>query len=191
MRMGLFTVPILLLPGGITKLRVWENRYIRLVKQALEDKTGFVLAMKEGDNICAYGTQVEIIDFELLPDGFLGITVKATARVHIHHILQEEEDNLWVGYISVLPDWPDNHEQANELGVALKALFSHYPEHIKQFGDAANFSELRWVCQRWLEIVPLTSKQKQWLISQSSLDDAKNFLSTILYEEPSNNQHTT
>ncbi len=71
MQLGLFPLPLFLLPGGITKLRIFEPRYVRLVKESMANNQGFVLAMKEGDELCPYGTHVDIIDFETLPMGYL------------------------------------------------------------------------------------------------------------------------
>ncbi|MDD1783687.1 LON peptidase substrate-binding domain-containing protein [Enterovibrio sp. ZSDZ35] len=183
MQLGLFPLPIFLLPNGITTLRIFEPRYVRLVKESMADNRGFVLAMREGDAICAYGTLVHIIDFEMLPDGLLGITIQGTSRVQLSDITQQNEDGLWVGEITSLPDWPTSEEQSGVLGDALGLLFESHPEHAAQYRQTLNLESLSWVCQRWLEILPLANQQRQWFLAQSDLDEAKSFISLLLTQE--------
>ncbi|RXJ70374.1 ATP-dependent protease [Veronia nyctiphanis] len=183
MHLGLFPLPLFLLPGGITKLRIFEPRYVRLVKETMQSGNGFVLAMKDGDAICRFGTLVDIVDFEQLPDGLLGITIKGRCRVKITNIGQEE-DNLWVGDISSLSDWPSvAHNLPENVTDALKNVFDKYPEHAAQYNTGKiDFSDTVWVCQRWLEVLPLENSQKQWFISQDNADEARSFIIHLLSE---------
>ena len=58
-----------------------------MVKNSLKDDSGFVIAFFEEENsessvtISKKGTYVRIIDFNNLPNGLLGITVKAEDKV--------------------------------------------------------------------------------------------------------------
>ncbi|MCC4797247.1 ATP-dependent protease [Enterovibrio norvegicus] len=182
MQLGLFPLPLFLLPGGITKLRIFEPRYVRLVKESMAEQKGFVLAMKEGDAICTYGTHVQIIDFETLPDGLLGITIKGLSRVKLSHI-DKENDGLWVGHTEALPDWPPSNADTGLLGEALKALFKTHPEHASQYEEVLCFNDVNWVCQRWLEVLPLANNQRQWFIAQHDAEDAMQFITVLLTEE--------
>ncbi|WP_332308911.1 LON peptidase substrate-binding domain-containing protein [Enterovibrio coralii] len=153
------------------------------MKESMADNRGFVLAMKDGDAICAYGTLVHIVDFETLPDGLLGITIKGASRVQITDVTQQDSDGLWKGDVSFLPEWPASTENAGVLGQALEALFESHPEHAAQYNQTLDIDNLSWVCQRWLEILPLGNQQRQWFMAQSDLDEAKNFISMLLIEE--------
>ena len=44
MQLGVFPLPIILFPNGITRLRIFEPRYVRLVKQAAAGD-GFALSV--------------------------------------------------------------------------------------------------------------------------------------------------
>ena len=61
-----------------------------MVKNSLKDDSGFVIAFFEEENsessvaISKKGTYVKIIDFNNLPNGLLGITVKAEDLSLIH-----------------------------------------------------------------------------------------------------------
>ncbi|WP_325892487.1 LON peptidase substrate-binding domain-containing protein [Grimontia sp. NTOU-MAR1] len=181
MQLGLFPLPLFLLPGGVTKLRIFEPRYVRLVKESMANDSGFVLAMKDGDAICRFGTHVKIVDFETLPDGLLGVTIRGISRVKLANIGQEE-DGLWISDTEVLPDWNEN-EGAGDLGTALENLFEAHPEHASQYNSEHRFDDMLWVCQRWLEILPLANNQRQWFLAQHDLQEAKQFISLLLSEE--------
>ncbi|MFD2180353.1 LON peptidase substrate-binding domain-containing protein [Veronia pacifica] len=181
MRLGLFPLPLFLLPGGVTKLRIFEPRYVRLVKEAMHSGNGFVLSMKDGDAICRFGTLVDIIDFEQLPDGLLGITIRGKSRAKIFNVAQED-DKLWVGDVEALGDWPADFESLpDRVTNALKSIFDQHPQHAAQYDDEpADFSDSVWVCQRWLEVLPLENSQKQWFISQDNAEEAKSFIIHLL-----------
>ncbi len=179
MTLALFPLPLFLLPGGITKLRIFEPRYIRLVKESCDNGQGFVLAMKNADDMLPYGTLVTITDFETLPDGLLGITIQANHRVEIFNIFQEK-DGLWKGDIELLLDWSLTQESAGLLGEQLVLLFASHPLHAAQYHDELDFNNLTWVCQRWLEVLPLSNEQQQWFLSQNSYKAARDFITDIL-----------
>lgn len=183
----LFPLPLFLLPGGRARLRIFEPRYLRLVRECSTEGEGFVLAMMQGQSLCEYGTLVEIIDFESLPDGLLGITIAARQRVKLNSFHQEY-DKLWVGDITPLEDWPrqkpekaTSHTQ-KRISDGLSDLFMSYPEHAQQY-DAPRFDDITWTCQRWLEVLPLSTAQKQWFIAQDNVEEAKQFIGHLLEEE--------
>ncbi|WP_025674421.1 LON peptidase substrate-binding domain-containing protein [Salinivibrio socompensis] len=177
-----------LLPGGIAKLRIFEPRYLRLVRECSANQEGFVLAMMQGKRLYRYGTLVDIVDFETLPDGLLGITIAGRQRVEIQST-EQEADKLWLGDIQALNDWPHDefidHEESEEkvrIAAGLKHVFAAHPDHAEQY-EAPYFEDLTWSCQRWLEILPLSNAQKQWFIAQESADEAKQFISQLLEQE--------
>ncbi|WP_025740460.1 LON peptidase substrate-binding domain-containing protein [Salinivibrio socompensis] len=184
----LFPLPLFLLPGGIAKLRIFEPRYLRLVRECSANQEGFVLAMMQGKRLYRYGTLVDIVDFETLPDGLLGITIAGRQRVEIQST-EQEADKLWLGDIQALNDWPHDefidHEESEEkvrIAAGLKHVFAAHPDHAEQY-EAPYFEDLTWSCQRWLEILPLSNAQKQWFIAQESADEAKQFISQLLEQE--------
>ncbi|OOF14479.1 LON peptidase substrate-binding domain-containing protein [Salinivibrio sp. PR919] len=183
----LFPLPLFLLPGGRAKLRIFEPRYLRLVRECTANGEGFVLAMMQGQRLYKYGTLVDIVDFETLPDGLLGITIAGRQRVEIMST-EQAPDKLWLGDIRTLHDWPhddyvdntDDEVQAR-IATSLKHVFAAHPDHAEQY-EQPHFEDVTWACQRWLEILPLTSAQKQWFIAQDSADEAKQFIHQLLEE---------
>ena len=43
MKRAIFPLPVFILPEGATKLRIFEQRYLDMVKEAAKDNTGFVV----------------------------------------------------------------------------------------------------------------------------------------------------
>ncbi len=190
MKMPLFPLDLYLLPDGIGQLRVFEPRYLRLVKLAMEgdQPQGFGLCMKIDNDFCRFGTRVKIIDFDRLENGMLTVTIQGVEKFLLSRCW-EEEDELNFGEIESLPNWPtiplgiDHQDKA--ISDSLAAIFNEYPEYAHHY-PTPNFDDMTWVCQRWLEILPLETNQKQWFMSRLDPKDALNFLHDVI-EQALNN----
>ncbi|HAD49198.1 MAG: hypothetical protein CMF12_07925 [Idiomarina sp.] len=179
----LFPLTAHVLPEGRLRLRIFEPRYTRLVKRCMSEQSDFVICMfdpnqsKETENyILPFGTAVQIIDFEMLDDGFLGITVEGKDRVHIHdhHV---ESDGLNLGHVERLPAWPNKALSSDKIVLKerLEEIFQVYPELANLYQDE-RFDELSWLCQRWLEILPLDVHAKQQLIKADNPLEVSEYL---------------
>ena len=121
----IFPLKIVALPGSIQSLQIFEPRYVNMVKNSLKDDSGFVIAFFEEENsessvaISKKGTYVKIIDFNNLPNGLLGITVKAEDKVSIKNLCQLE-DGLNIGEVEPMID-PEVDDQA---------ILAEYPEFV-------------------------------------------------------------
>ncbi|ABS08770.1 MULTISPECIES: LON peptidase substrate-binding domain-containing protein [Shewanella] len=162
MKLPLFPLPICLLPEGYTQLRVFEPRYKRLVAESLKSGEGFGLCMLEedGKTIQPIGTLVHIIDFETLPDGLLGISIQGSKRFKVNEI-SIEDDGLKRGDVSFIDNWPATRIATDEryLSQMLQNILKEYPQHLKHY-QAEQFEDIAWVCQRWLEILPVQASEK-------------------------------
>ncbi len=73
----------------------------------MRNETGFVITLSKkntsGDSFMSQGTFVEIIDFNQLPNGLLGITVKGTQKVSIKSV-EQVESGLHYAKISLIPE---------------------------------------------------------------------------------------
>ncbi|WP_339723955.1 LON peptidase substrate-binding domain-containing protein [uncultured Paraglaciecola sp.] len=187
-----FTVPLFplsahLLPGGRMSLRIFEPRYVRLIKEACIADTGFGICMlnSQGDknkneHIYPIGTYVKIIDFDLLEDGILGVTVEAQKCFKIASITTEDDD-LRIGRCQWLDVWegkPLKHTMAG-LSDRLKEIFDKYPEQ-KLLYLNPQFNDPIWVIYRWLEIVPVNAEQKQHYLQQKDCVKALDFLTQLV-----------
>lgn len=183
----IFPLTSQVLPEGRMKLRIFEPRYIRLVKDTLQNDATFVIAMFDNDSAvpeCApirtYGTSVKIIDFEPLADGLLGITVEGQRRVRINnHWL--ESDNLRMGNVENLPAWPPAElpNTCQSLKDKLQEAFETYPE-LSELLPQLSYERLDWLCSRWLEILPLDTDTKQRLIKEESCLKVQEYLLNLI-----------
>ena len=93
----IFPLKLVVLPGTIQGLQIFEPRYLNMVKQCMSDASNFVISYKSDRSddfdfgIEKVGTSVQIVDFNNLPNGLLGITVKAESKVSLNNIVQLED----------------------------------------------------------------------------------------------------
>ena len=170
----LFPLGTVLFPGGPLPLRIFETRYIDLVRRCLRDGSGFgVVMIREGVEAGGpaltfdVGTYARIVDFSQQPDGLLGIRAAGERRFRIL-ARRRERDGLNVADVEWLPDESSSPlpEEFAELGPALDAILSQvgepYASLEPHLGDAA------WVAGRLAEILPIPPGHKQHCLE---LDD--------------------
>lgn len=113
-----FPLPIFLLPGGAVRLRVFEPRYLKMVKIASQEK-GFVVWLNENKtkpghssnpsniNSTCWGSWVDIVNFDLGDDGVLEIDVKCHRLVELTSF-EKDNDNLIFSTVGELNHWTEN-----------------------------------------------------------------------------------
>ncbi|WP_343860474.1 LON peptidase substrate-binding domain-containing protein [Aliiglaciecola litoralis] len=183
----LFPLSAHVLPGGVMSLRIFEPRYVRMVKEACANGTGFAICMlnAQGDksnnqHIYPLGTYVTVEDFDLLDDGLLGITVKGHRCIRIESITTEE-DGLRIGQCR----WQDNWkcaidaETITPMDARLREIFEKYPE-VKNLYPSPEFDNPIWVIYRWLELLPVNAEQKQAFLEEKDCRTALEFLSQLV-----------
>ncbi|MDN8668582.1 LON peptidase substrate-binding domain-containing protein, partial [Stenotrophomonas indicatrix] len=86
----LFPLHTTLLPGAAIGLRVFEPRYLDLVRETGRSGEGFgVCLILEGNEVgapatpAAFGVQVKIEDFDVGADGVLQLRLRGTRRFHV------------------------------------------------------------------------------------------------------------
>ncbi|MCL5050988.1 LON peptidase substrate-binding domain-containing protein [Aliidiomarina maris] len=186
-KIALFPLTSHVLPGGRLQLRIFEQRYIRMVKEALTAQSGFGICMlnpkgKTEDNthILPIGTLVHVVDFESLPDGMLGITVAGEQLFEIQDI-DTAKDGLRSGDVTLREHWPTSAITDEDilLRQRLQEVFDAYPE-LSQLYPEKKFDDEPWICQRWLEILPLEPQKKQELLSSKHTQPVKEFIRQLV-----------
>lgn len=191
--LALFPLTTHVLPGGRTHLRIFEPRYLRMVKESLLNNSGFGLCMLDPDgskadntHIFPRGTLVQIVDFTQHEDGLLGITVAGQQMFDIQSI-DQDHDGLRHGVVELLPDqgidqeWPDEAHH-KMLRQRLIEVFDSYPEISELYPDKKLDDEL-WVCQRWLELLPLKPCVKQELLRELGTATVPEYLFSLFQQE--------
>jgi len=170
----LFPLGTVLFPGGPLPLRIFETRYIDLVRRCLRDGSGFgVVLIREGVEAGGpaltfdVGTYARIVDFSQQPDGLLGIRAAGERRFRILE-RRRERDGLNVADVEWLPEETSQPlpEEFAELAPALDAILTQVGESFasleRRLDDAA------WVAGRLAEILPIAPGHKQHCLE---LDD--------------------
>jgi len=176
----LFPLNVVLFPGGPLPLRIFEPRYVDMVKRCMRDGAPFgVVAIDDGSaeagetaakTFAAIGTSARIVDFDLLDDGLLGITCRGERRFRVlgHH---RANDGLNVGRIAWLDPAPADIELASlpEEHAHLRDLLQRvWPEIVEAYaGIEPRFEDAGWVGARLAEILPLQTADKQFLLELS------------------------
>jgi Lon protease-like protein len=166
----LFPLSTVLFPGGPLRLRIFEPRYLDMVRRCLRESRAFgVVLILEGAeagtvaSVAATGTSARLVDFDTLPDGLLGIDCVGEQRFRLRRRWQQA-DGLNLAEVDYLPD---------DAPCALPAELAHLGELLRevlpQLGDrythvTASYEDAGWVGNRWAEVLPLTSAEKQQLL---------------------------
>ena len=183
----LFPLSAHLLPGGRLALRIFEPRYVRMVKEACAKNTGIGMCMLDAkaeiatnQHILPIGTYARIIDFDLLKDGLLGITVEGE-RCFTIGTIHTEADGLRVGECEWLDGWDLQleHQQLQPMVSRLKEIFATYPDISDLYNDP-KFNDASWVVYRWLELLPIDAPYKQQLLSQQDGVKALEYLTQLV-----------
>ena len=170
----LFPLNAVLFPDGPLALRIFEARYLDLVRRCLKEGSCFgvvlIIAGAEAGSVSAVaevGTSARLIDFDTLPDGLLGVTGLGERRFRVQRRWQQE-DGLNLGEVEYLP---------GDEPCAVPASCAHLGELLRELlpklGGAyarmdGHYDDAGWVANRWAEILPLTMAERLRLLS---LDD--------------------
>lgn len=189
----LFPLQTVLFPDGYLKLRIFEQRYIDMVRECSLRNCNFgvcLIGNPEGGNQPAshmrIGTTAEICDFSTLEDGLLGITalgrrrfIVQKTRMRDNGLLMAEVETLQeTGSVEV----PDEYALLTMIaGRFMEQLGHHYPAfQPRQLQDA------HWVGYRLAELLPLDNREKQMLLQISDPLERLQVLVDVLprFQEP-------
>ena len=183
----IFPLQIVVLPGTLQSLQIFEPRYLNMVKDCMTHQKGFVISFKsdKSDNINfgieKRGTLVDIIDFNNLPNGLLGITVKAKEKVDIKSIVQLE-DRSYIGEIlpQVEPQVDDQSLLAKypDLLDVLTQLKDH--PNIKTLPIEIDLTSADSVTYHLGSLIPLSTDEKQLLLNAFDAGQRLKILSKII-----------
>lgn len=167
----IFPLQAVLFPGGALNLRIFEPRYLDMVRACARDAAGFgVCLILEGREAgeaampAAVGTLARITDFCTLPDGLLGIGAEGGERFQVTttHV---RDNGLVQGEVRF---WPD--EAVVPVPAEHGLLATILERLLEQIGgpmakvDRCRFDDASWVGFRLAELLPLAQAEKQQLL---------------------------
>lgn len=181
----IFPLPVFLLPNGVTRLRIFEPRYLKLVKIATT-KQGFVILLNSESlplPKIIWGSWVEIINFDQDEGGVLEIDVKCKSLVRLLSIFQTDEE-LQFSSISEIKHWSQKIErtQFNALSASLETVFENNKKLSGLYHHKPT-NNTHWVVARWLELLPIKLEIKNTFIYDHNFQEAENFVQSIIIKD--------
>lgn len=185
MNIPIFPLPVFLLPGGMTRLRIFEPRYLRMVKLATANQ-GFAIvlnAQDEGVVQLKWASWVDIVDFDQEESGMLTIDVQCKSLVSLSNVTQDN-DGLRFADVKELSHWPivSKSAIASTLTTSLEKVFEQTPM-LRDLYRGEFKSEVNWVYSRWLELLPVSLSDKQIFSNANSFEQAEILLNDIIVEK--------
>jgi hypothetical protein len=172
-RLPLFPLNTVVFPGGRLPLKVFEQRYLDMIKQAIADNTPFgICAIREGTETGTpavpypIGTCVRVTDWDMPQPGILHIETQAQERFVIRSV-HTEPSGLLIGAVEGVSSEsaaaiPDELELAVEI---LRHIIDEYGDvHFPLPHDLGNAA---WVSHRLSEVLPLKLSIKQNLLEMN------------------------
>lgn len=165
----LFLLGNVLHAGGRLELRVFEARYMDMVKDCLRRDSGFgVCLLAQGEEVgkagmpYSVGTLAKIVDWDMPQFGILNLVVNGDRRFRVlsHRI---DHGGLVRAQVEWLPDppiapIPGDYARLVPMLRALVEALEDPPPQPYRFFDAG------WVADRWAELLPLPLELRQQML---------------------------
>ena len=167
----IFPLPVVLFPGGYLPLRIFEQRYIDMVRDCSARGGRFGVCLvnnpeREGQaaSHLSIGTMAEICDFSTLDDGLLGIVTRGRQRFVIQST-RMRDNALLMARINLLSEAepvqvPEEYSVLSLIaGRFMEQLGVNFPEF-----QPDDLQDASWVGYRLSELLPLDNEEKQALL---------------------------
>lgn len=177
----LFPLQATLFPGGLLPLRIFEVRYLDLIKKCIADGTQFgVVALHSGSEVrtpqggevlAGHGTMARIDAWEAPMPGLLHVKCSGTLRFALS-ASSVGKYGLWHGEAAELAEDPRvpvpaaQQAAADRLGRLITELQKNrVPADEMPILRPYRLEECGWVANRWGELLPLPVEEKQLLLA--------------------------
>ena len=176
----LFPLGTVLFPAGVLPLRVFEVRYLDMVRKCQQAGAPFgVVCLRSGsevrkagapqEQLHAVGTLALITQLQSPQPALIHLECEGTQRFHIQrsHVLPH---GLWVADVQLLPaDHPTVvPPHLMVASAALARVLASLPERPGQRPTsqptADQLGDCGWVANRWCELLPVPQELKQQLM---------------------------
>jgi len=173
----LFPLNVVIFPQGLLPLKIFEARYLDMVRNCLRTKTGFgVVAANQGKNALPFadvGTAFTIADADVPSPGLMMIQCAGQQRFRVKSAHQAD-DGLWMGEVEdieqdqsiSIPD--DLKLTSTYLERLIKSLRQADQQNGLPFLEPFKLDDCAWVANRWCELLEMPIAQKQRLLELDS-----------------------
>ena len=189
----LFPLNTVLFPGGVLPLKVFEKRYIDMVRDCMKREVGFgIVLIKSGSEVGAaaepeaVGCLATIARWDMEKLGLLLLHAEGGQRFRILQTRELSDHRLEARVAMIAADKPV-HVSAMHVrcAKALKLVIDDINakgqaeqgiEFVSPFATPLQFDDAGWVANRWCEILPIPLRARQKLLE---LDDAQSRLAVV------------
>ncbi len=183
----LFPLHTVLVPGAALDLRVFEPRYLDLVRDCGRSGTGFgICLIGTGGEVgapatpVALGTEARIEDFGSGADGLLQLRLRGGRRFRV--VRTTVRDN---GLVVAEVDWcaSDPVVELQPQHALLGEVLRRIHERVGGAGARApedRYDDAAWVGWRLAELLPLSPRQRQGLLQEDDPDRRLDALLALL-----------
>lgn len=173
----LFPLNSVVFPKGRISLQIFETRYVDMIAECMRDGSGFGIVLIEtgsevarlGEKLDVHrvGTYCEMVDWNQLPSGLLGITAEGK---HTFQLVDTWRENNQLCRARV------RYRAIDSIGAAPLEVTEDYFEYVELMRGLSRhpaienmnldvvYSDLREVTWRLSELLPITHKEKQSLL---------------------------
>ena len=166
----LFPLGTVLFPGGVLPLRVFEARYVDMMRECMKaDRPFGVCLIKEGSETGTpavphdAGCLAGIVDFDMQQLGVLNIRTHGGGRFRVL-ATRNEASGLVRAHAEAIADDPALPVplEFSNCSLILKAILPKLPTGMLR--EPHQFEDAAWVSNRLAEILPIQSLAKQKLM---------------------------
>jgi len=173
MDIPLFPLNTVLFPGGLLPLRVFEQRYMDMVKTCMKQETPFgICLIKDGEEVGTpalphdVGCLVRIADWDMPQLGVLNLKVQGMQRFSIeqHRV---EKDGLIVAHVTMQPAerTQDIPPELAGCSAVLKGIMEKVG--VENFAQPFHYEDAVWVGYRLAELLPIKLSAKQAMLEMN------------------------
>lgn len=187
-QLALFPLNTVLFPGGELRLRIFEPRYLALVRDCTRDNQPFgVCRILHGQEVgepaapAAYGTAARIVDFNVDERGLLGIVTHGERRFHVE-APRLRDNGLLVATVRWIERRTEPLRPEHALLASLLERMLERAGGLHAMAGPAQYDDAEWVGFRLCELLPLDDDERQRLLQT---DDPHQRLQRLLELLPS------
>jgi hypothetical protein len=188
----LFPLSAVLLPYGRMPLKIFEPRYLDLVRDSMKSGNPFgVVWIRRGAEVARpgsalpelgdHGTCARIVDWDQLPNGLLGITIEGGERFKLF-ATRKQPNGLLVGNVELQPAEPP--APLTEAGLSLLEVLRSLEAHpqVVRMKLRVDYNNAWQVAYTLLQLLPIEESRKYELLGIDTIDALMARLRAVINE---------
>jgi hypothetical protein len=176
----LFPLGTTLYPSGLISLKIFEVRYLDMIKSCVRENTPFgIVTLDQGSEVrtphekisfARVGTFANITHFDAIQPSLYLIECRGGSRFTIR-ACERKKNGLWVADVETMendeamPIPPELKIAADTLHKVIQSMSKQgLTEQQMPFMPPYLLGDCGWVANRWCEILPLSAGQREHLL---------------------------